>query len=58
MQAAASALVEGLLFMQKIGGLAAGGLAKGAGLLAKGTSRLGGKGGGPDIPKYLMMPDL
>jgi hypothetical protein len=54
MRAGAAALAEGLLFMQKFGGTIsgiAGGIAKGAGFLAKGISRLGGKGGGPNIPE-------
>jgi len=53
MRAGAAALVEGLLFMQKLGGMVAGGMAKGAGLLAKGTSRLGGKGGGTGVPEVV-----
>jgi hypothetical protein len=50
MEAGTTALAEGLYFMQKLGGVV-GGLAKRAGLLGKGISRLGGKGGGPNIPE-------
>jgi len=51
MEAGVKSMVEGLYFVQKLGGIVAGGMAKGAGLLAKGTSYLGGKGGGPNIPE-------
>jgi len=52
MKAGAASMAEGLIFMKKLGGLAAGGLAKGAGLIGKGSGLLGGKGGGgPDIPE-------